>query len=84
MFSKVIDEFKNMESKTKHVMNYGINFSFIICISATLLLLINNICFSIYDLFLFSLLLFRFGLLIVASSICCAFAITYFKNNLKN
>ena len=72
MIKSLIHKFKNLDKKTRKIMNIGFIFSFVLCIISILSLFTYEFFYSIPSLFYTGISLFRSSLMFACTFIICA------------
>ena len=82
MLKVLIESFKNMSIPVFKIVNYGLEFSFSICLAGILLLLFYNTYPSSYDFFQGGLILFKTVISFVATCLCCGIVFDKLKKEI--
>lgn len=81
MIKQIIDKFNSLEEKIKSIMQYGMKFSFGVCILSTLILLTYQL-YNYPDLYYIGLSVFKLSLFFAVEFIVCAFAVDTIKQQI--
>ena len=82
MLKTFIKSYKNLDTKTSHILKKGLIFSFIVCIVSIIILLTYLFVFSSPTIFYIGLLVFQLGLSFSIEFIICAIIVDNLKKNL--
>lgn len=79
MINLIIDSFKNLDSKTKSIMEYGFTFSLLFCLFSTLILFTYHSFYTIPIIFTVGTILFKSSLMLFVDFIICGLAFDKIK-----
>ena len=82
MLKKVWDNFKNLDTITSKIMNYGLGFCFIVCMVSLIVLLVYNFAFTSPSIYYIGINLFKLSSIFAIEFIVCGFVVDGIKKQL--
>lgn len=82
MIKDILNYFKNLDTKVKSIMRYGLIFCSTICIISLILLVTYNLSITTPFIYMIGISLFKISLIFGIEFIICGFAANKVKNQL--
>lgn len=79
MLKKIYENFKNLDTLTYKIMNYGLKFCFMICLISVLLLLTYCLAFASPFMYYIGINLFKISLIFGIEFVVCGFVVDGIK-----